>query len=33
VPLDVEVHSLRRAQYRVEVLWRRGAFAVLRAAK
>jgi SAM-dependent methyltransferase len=33
VPLDVEVDSLRKAQYRVEVLWRRGAFAVLRAAK
>ena len=33
VPLDVEVELLRDARYRVEVLWRRGAFAVLRAAK
>jgi SAM-dependent methyltransferase len=33
VPLDAEVDLLREARYRVEVLWRRGAFAVLRAAK
>jgi SAM-dependent methyltransferase len=33
VPLAAEVDLLREAQYRVEVLWRRGAFAVLRAAK
>jgi len=33
VPLDAEVDLLRDARYRVEVLWRRGAFAVLRAAK
>jgi SAM-dependent methyltransferase len=33
VPLDAEVDLLRGARFRVEVLWRRGAFAVLRAAK
>jgi len=33
VPLDAEVDLLREARFRVEVLWRRGAFAVLRAAK
>jgi tRNA (cmo5U34)-methyltransferase len=33
VPLDAEVDLLRRSGFRVEVLWRRGAFAVLRAAR
>jgi tRNA (cmo5U34)-methyltransferase len=33
VPLDAELDLLRRARFRVEVLWRRGAFAVLRAAR
>ena len=32
VPLDVEVGLMRRAALRVEVVWRRGAFAVLVAA-
>jgi trans-aconitate methyltransferase len=31
VPLDVEVALLRRAGFRVEIVWRRGAFAVLAA--
>jgi tRNA (cmo5U34)-methyltransferase len=31
VPLDAELDLLRRSGFRVEVLWRRGAFAVLRA--
>jgi hypothetical protein len=33
VPLDVEITLLRSAGFRVELLWRRGAFAVLRAAR
>jgi SAM-dependent methyltransferase len=33
VPLDVEIELLRRSNFRVEVLWRRGAFAVLRAVR
>jgi tRNA (cmo5U34)-methyltransferase len=33
VPLDAELELLRRSGFRVEVLWRRGAFAVLRAAR
>ena len=33
VPLDAELDLLRRSGFRVEVLWRRGAFAVLRAAR
>ena len=33
VPLDGELDLLRRRGFRVEVLWRRGAFAVLRAAR
>jgi tRNA (cmo5U34)-methyltransferase len=33
VPLDAELALLRRSGFRVEVLWRRGAFAVLRAAR
>jgi tRNA (cmo5U34)-methyltransferase len=33
VPLDVEVGLLRSAGFRVELLWRRGAFAVLRGAR
>jgi tRNA (cmo5U34)-methyltransferase len=33
VPLDTEVALLRQTPLRVEVLWRRGAFAVLRAAR
>jgi tRNA (cmo5U34)-methyltransferase len=33
VPLDAEVALLGRAGFRVELLWRRGAFAVLRAAR
>lgn len=33
VPLDAEVALLQRTGFRVEVLWRRGAFAVLRAAR
>jgi SAM-dependent methyltransferase len=33
VPLDAEVDLLRHSGFRVEVLWRRGAFAVLRAAR
>ncbi len=33
VPLDAEVGLLRSAGFRVELLWRRGAFAVLRAAR
>jgi len=32
-PLDVEIDLLRSAGFRVELLWRRGAFAVLRAAR
>jgi tRNA (cmo5U34)-methyltransferase len=32
VPLDAELVMMRRSGFRVEVLWRRGAFAVLRAA-
>jgi tRNA (cmo5U34)-methyltransferase len=31
VPLDAEIALLRRSGFRVELLWRRGAFAVLRA--
>jgi hypothetical protein len=30
-PLDVELELMRSAGFRVEILWRRGAFAVLRA--
>jgi hypothetical protein len=33
VPLDAELGLLRRSGFHVEVLWRRGAFAVLRAAR
>ena len=33
VPLDAELELLRRSGFRVEILWRRGAFAVLRAAR
>ena len=33
VPLDAEVGLLRSAGFRVELLWRRGAFAVLRGAR
>ena len=33
VPLDVELALMRRSGFRVEVLWRRDAFAVLRAAR
>jgi ubiquinone/menaquinone biosynthesis C-methylase UbiE len=33
VPLEAEAELLRRAGFRVEVLWRRGAFAVLRGAR
>jgi tRNA (cmo5U34)-methyltransferase len=33
VPLDAELELLRRSGFGVEVLWRRGAFAVLRAAR
>jgi tRNA (cmo5U34)-methyltransferase len=33
VPLDVEIDLLRRSGFRVELLWRRGAFAVIRAAR
>ena len=33
VPLDAEVALLRSAGFRVELLWRRGAFAVLRGAR
>jgi tRNA (cmo5U34)-methyltransferase len=33
VPLEAEIDLLRRSGFRVEVLWRRGAFAVLRAAR
>jgi len=33
VPLDAEIRLLRDHQFRVEVIWRRGAFAVLRAAR
>ena len=33
VPLDAELELMRRSGFRVEVLWRRGAFAVLRAAR
>jgi tRNA (cmo5U34)-methyltransferase len=33
VPLDAEIALLRSAGFRVELLWRRGAFAVLRAAR
>jgi tRNA (cmo5U34)-methyltransferase len=33
VPLDAELALMRRSGFRVEVLWRRGAFAVLRAAR
>jgi tRNA (cmo5U34)-methyltransferase len=32
-PLDVEIDLVRSAGFRVELLWRRGAFAVLRAAR
>ena len=31
VPLDAEVALMRRCGFRVEVLWRRGSFAVLTA--
>jgi len=33
VPLDAEIGLLRRTGFQVEVLWRRGAFAVLRSAR
>jgi tRNA (cmo5U34)-methyltransferase len=33
VPLDVEIDLMERGGFRVEVLWRRGAFAVLRGAR
>lgn len=33
VPLDAEVALIRAAGFRVELLWRRGAFAVIRAAR
>jgi tRNA (cmo5U34)-methyltransferase len=33
VPLDAELALMRRSGFRVDVLWRRGAFAVLRAAR
>jgi SAM-dependent methyltransferase len=33
VPLDAEITLLRSAGFQVEVLWRRGAFAVIRAAR
>lgn len=33
VPLDAEIALLRAAGFRVELLWRRGAFAVLRGAR
>jgi tRNA (cmo5U34)-methyltransferase len=33
VPLDAEIALMRSAGFRVELLWRRGAFAVLRAAR
>jgi tRNA (cmo5U34)-methyltransferase len=33
VPLDAEIGLLRSAGFRVELLWRRGAFAVLRGAR
>ena len=33
VPLDAEIALLRSTGFRVELLWRRGAFAVLRAAR
>jgi len=33
VPLDAELALMRRSGFRVEVLWRRGAFAVLRSAR
>jgi tRNA (cmo5U34)-methyltransferase len=33
VPLDAEIALLRESGFRVELLWRRGAFAVLRAAR
>ena len=33
VSLDAEIDLLRESRFRVEVLWRRGAFAVLRAAR
>jgi trans-aconitate methyltransferase len=33
VPLDAEVALMQQAGFRVEVLWRRGSFAVLRAAR
>src|SRR5262249_18047969 len=33
VPLETEIELMRDSRFRVEVLWRRGAFAVLRAAR
>jgi ubiquinone/menaquinone biosynthesis C-methylase UbiE len=33
VPLDAEIALMRTSGFRVEVLWRRGAFAVIRAAR
>jgi SAM-dependent methyltransferase len=33
VPLDAEIALIRAAGFRVELLWRRGAFSVLRAAR
>jgi hypothetical protein len=33
VPLDAEIALLRESGFRVELLWRRGAFAVLRGAR
>jgi len=33
VPLDAELALLRSAGFRVELLWRNGAFAVIRAAR
>ena len=33
VPLDAELALMRRSGFRVEILWRRGAFAVLRGAR
>jgi hypothetical protein len=33
VPLDAEIALMEQSGFRVEVLWRRGAFSVLRGAR
>jgi hypothetical protein len=33
VPLELDTARMTRAGFRVELLWRRGAFAVIRAAR